>query len=82
MGYDFAGTEGEYNFLKPRGYDFPMVNIGYCVSGNIRQVLIFPKFARRTNSRIHESRENYYYNSASKVKWKLSNSKLREKSQE
>ena len=37
-------------------------------SGNIRKVLIFANFARRTNSRIQESRENYYYISATKKK--------------
>ena len=31
-----------------------------CRSGNTREVLIFANFARRTNSRIKESRENYY----------------------
>ena len=36
----------------------------YCRSVNIPEVLIFANFARRTNSRIQESRENYYYNSA------------------
>ena len=55
MRYDFARTEGGYNFLKLRGYDFPMVNIGYCVSGNIRQVLIFPKFA---NSKLREKSQD------------------------
>ena len=34
---------------------------------------------RRTNSRIQESRENYYYDSATEEKWKFVNSKLREK---
>ena len=38
----------------------------YCRSGNIREVLIFANFARRINSRIQDSRENYYYNSACK----------------
>ena len=36
----------------------------YCRSGNIREVLIFANFARRTNSRIQESLEKYYYNIA------------------
>ena len=36
----------------------------YCISGNIREILIFANFARRSNSRIQESRENYHYNSA------------------
>ena len=36
----------------------------YCRSGNILEVLIFANFARRTNSRIQESLENYYYNIA------------------
>ena len=34
----------------------------YCRSGNISEVLIFANFAR-TNSRIQESRENYFSNS-------------------
>ena len=38
----------------------------YCRSGNIREVLIFENFERRRNSRIQESRENYFYNSATK----------------
>ena len=36
----------------------------YCRSGNIREVLIFLNFARRTSSRIQESCKNYYYYSA------------------
>ena len=40
----------------------------YCISGNIREVLIFANFARKANSRIQESRENYYYNSATEEK--------------
>ena len=40
----------------------------YCRSGNIREVLIFEKFASGANSRIRESRENYYYNSATEEK--------------
>ena len=44
-------------------YIFSMI---YCKSDNIREGLIFENFARRTNSRIKESLENYYYNSASK----------------
>ena len=40
----------------------------YCRSGNIREVLIFANFARRTISRIQKSCENYYYNSATKFK--------------
>ena len=55
--------------------------IGYCRSGFICEVLIFANFARRTNSRIQESRENYYCNSGTKEKRKFANSKLREKSQ-
>ena len=53
----------------------------YSRSGNIREVLIFPNFARRTNSRILESRENYYYIISTKEKWKFANSKFCEKSQ-
>ena len=37
----------------------------YCRFGNIHEVLIF---ARRTNSRIQVSRENYYQNSATEEK--------------
>ena len=51
----------------------------YCRFGDIREVLLFTSFARRTNSRILESRESYYYYSATKEKGKLANSKLREK---
>ena len=47
----------------------------YCRSGNIREVLIFANFASRTNSRIQEFRENYFYNSTNKEKWKFANSK-------
>ena len=36
----------------------------YFRSGNIREVLIFANFTRRTNSLILDSFENYYYNSA------------------
>ena len=32
-------------------------NFDYCRPGNIREVLIFANFARRTNSRIQKSRE-------------------------
>ena len=35
----------------------------YCRSGNIRKVLIFSTFARRSNLRIEEFRENYYHKS-------------------
>ena len=55
--------------------------MSYCWSGNIREGLIFAIFARRTNSRIQEFHENYFYNSATKEKWKFANSKLCEKSQ-
>ena len=34
------------------------------ITGNIREVLIPANLARRTNSRIQESRDRYYYNSA------------------
>ena len=34
----------------------------YYKSGIFHEVLIFTNFARRTNLRIEESRENYYYN--------------------
>ena len=53
----------------------------YCRSGNIREVLMTTNFARRTNSRIQESRENYYYNSATKEKEIFANSKLHDKFQ-
>ena len=42
----------------------PVQTVIYCGAGNIREVLIFANFATRTNSRIQESRENYYSNSA------------------
>ena len=51
-----------------------------CRSGNIREVLIFANFARRTISRIQEYRENYYYNSATEGQLKYANSYLCEKS--
>ena len=38
-------------------------------------------FARKTNSRIRKSRENYISNNATKEKGKLVNSKLRQKPQ-
>ena len=41
----------------------------------------FRKSAKKTNSRIPKSCENYYYSSASKEKRKFASSKLREKSQ-
>ena len=44
------------------------VALVYCRSGNIREVLIFADVARRTNSRIQESRENCYYNSDTEEK--------------
>ena len=43
----------------------------YCRSSNIRDVLIFTNFAKRTNSRIQESCENYYYIGATIVKMKI-----------
>ena len=49
----------------------------YCRSGNMHEALIFANFVRR----IQESRKNQYYNSATKEKCKIMNSKLREKSQ-
>ena len=57
--------------------------IKYCTSGNIREVLIFANFVRRTNSRIEESGENYYYNNIELLKKieNFANSKLRKKSQ-
>ena len=53
----------------------------YWRCGNIRVVLIFGNLARKKNSRIQESRENYYYNSASEEKWKFANCEIRKKSQ-
>ena len=47
----------------------------------IREVSIFANIARRTNSRIQESRKNYYYKSATKERWKFGNSNFPEKSQ-
>ena len=43
----------------------------YCRSGNICEVLIFANFARMTNLRIQEFRENYYYDSTTKEKEKF-----------
>ena len=48
---------------RPRGDSFGSTvkpHYIYCRSGNIREVLIFANFARRTNLRIQESRGNYY----------------------
>ena len=36
----------------------------YCRSGNIRKVLIFANFAKKTNSPMQESCNFFYYNSA------------------
>ena len=55
--------------------------VQYCISGNIREVLIFANFSKRTNSRIQESREKYYYNSVIKEKYEFENYKFHEKSQ-
>ena len=49
-------------------YDF-----NYCRSGNIREVFIFANYARRTNSRMQESREN-------RLALLKKNEKLRERS--
>ena len=56
--------------------------IKYCTSGNIQEVVIFANFVR-TNSRIEESGENYYYNNIELLKKieNFANSKLRKKSQ-
>ena len=48
----------------------------YCRSGNICEVLIFANFARRTNSRLREYRENDNINSAIKEKCKFQNQKF------
>ena len=54
----------------------------YCRPGNIREVFIFANFVlekfARTNSRIQESRENYYYNRPTNDKWKFPKSEIRE----
>ena len=76
-------TDGYHGYFDSRQFTSlswtnTAIPLAYCKSGNIRNVLIF---ARRTSSRIRESRENYYYISATKEKWKLTNYKLREKSQ-
>ena len=55
----FDKVQNPYKYLYISLYNFI-----YCRSGNIREVLIFANFARRTNSRIQEPRENYHYNSA------------------
>ena len=47
-------------FLKSLLYTLLGVTSQYCRSGNIREVLIFANFARRTNSQIQESRKNSY----------------------
>ena len=44
-------------------------------------LVIVANFARRTNSQIQESRENYYYDSATKGKLKFASFKFRGKSQ-
>ena len=50
-----------------RSTSFHLVgNFIYCRSGNIREVLIFANFVGGGNSRIQDSRENYYYNRATK----------------
>ena len=49
-------------------YKFIYIIMTYCRSGNVREVLIFANFARTTNPQIEESRENYFYNSATKKK--------------
>ena len=58
------GNLGPTGDTGPTGTSTPhlsaLTSTIYCTSGNIREVLIFANFAR-TNSRIQESRENYYY---------------------
>ena len=73
--YFVTGRNTSLYDLSYRGHSG---HILYCRSGNTREVLIFANFARRTNSRIQESREKYYYNSATKEKF--ANCKLCEKS--
>ena len=48
------------------GEDWMSENARYCRSSNICWVSIFANFARRTNSRMQECRENYTHNSATK----------------
>ena len=57
-------------------YCFLRHNTVYCKSGNIREVLIFANFAGSTNSRIHEFRDNYFYNSATKKKYIYKHAKI------
>ena len=64
-----------FQFFYTPLHSSPSIIIKYCRSGNIREVLIFAYFARRTNSRIQESRENY--KNATEEKWKFPNSELR-----
>ena len=69
-------AEGGATALKIHGYKFEYII--YCSSDDISEVLIF---ASRTNSRIQESCEKYYYYSDTEENLKCKNSKLREKLQ-
>ena len=65
--HELAHTQGcMSHFTKWHIHPFNSLML-YCRSGNISEVLIFANFAR-TNSRIQESHENYYYNSANNEK--------------
>ena len=72
--YDAGTTLNQHRLNTPRlqGQGWPRwlydLNFQYCRSGSIREILILASFARRTNLRIQESPENYYYYSASEVK--------------
>ena len=60
-----------YEFISGGLYGCQLVTgakTKYCRSDNFREVLFFGNFARRVNSRMQESRENYHYNSATKEK--------------
>ena len=64
----YENTGPGHKLILPTGITYCTYISKYCTSGNIREVSIFANFARGTNSRIPLSRENYYYNSATKEK--------------
>ena len=69
---DGGSTLGQH-WVKASLVILPSAQLGsghvvYSRSGDIREVFIFANFASSTNSGIQESRENYYYNSATKKK--------------
>ena len=47
----------DYGQTLKQHWDDILCLLGYCSSGNVRDVLIFANFARKTSSRIQESRE-------------------------